>query len=417
MSPFSGQAPGETDRARVLILSQREINAKVYQCYIYEFEDAIQKMDSADLLAPISGVHSESRLLLRRSLNRGRKMMGLLPRSEIVSARVEQDYDLFFVVFQFPYQIAMLNKIRDWRKRCKKAVCLLNEVWTKDIARSRRDLRLLADFDQVFVPTKVSVEPVSAAVGRECKLFNPFAVDMDQFCPFPNLPARSIDLLSIGRYSPVLHQDLLKLAAADEIFYYYDTVHNFSVHNWKTHRCKYAQLLKRSRYFLAYNLSLNKLDVTGGDEALMPRLFEGAAAGAAVIGIPPRCSEYLDAFPWPDAVLPFPYEPKDLRQSLSALDGDLELLARVRRDNVVNCLQRHDWLHRWERILEAARLPHTEAMGARRASLEARAESSQPLEPWLSAETRTSDRSTPDSSVPQLQAQRHSVVLASGQHA
>jgi hypothetical protein len=292
----------------------------------------------------------------------------------VAQLRVNQKYELFFAIFMFPSQIALLERIKDWRSQCARAVCLLGEVWVHDIARLRPWLELLGDFDRVFVAIKSSVPEVGQVVRKPCT-FLPLGVDAMRFCPYPNPPTRSIDVLSMGRRSDPVHQDLLNLAEKKRIFYLYDVVRGFSVIDYREHRAMLANLVKRSRYFISYKHNVNIADVTGGQEAVGSRYFEGAAGGAAMIGIPPDCEEYRDAFDWEDAVIQIPFSPADIGVVLSELDAQPHRLARASRNNVVSCLLRHDWAYRWEQILHSIDLQPTPALAARKATLQALAAS------------------------------------------
>lgn len=117
-----------------------------------------------------------------------------------------------------------------------------------------------------------------------------------------------------------------------------------------------------------YKHNVNIAGVTGGQQALGVRYFEGAAGGAVMIGIPPDCEEYYDAFDWDDAVIPVPYSPADFETTLSELDSQPQRLARVSK-NVVSCLLRHDWVYRWEQILNSVDIEPTPALAARKATL------------------------------------------------
>jgi hypothetical protein len=173
----------------------------------------------------------------------------------------------------------------------------------------------------------------------------------------------------MGRRSDPVHRVLLDLAERNKIFYSYDVVRNFSVIDYREHRGMLANLIKRSRYFISYKHNVNIAGVTGGQEALGVRYFEGAAGGAVMIGIPPDCEEYRDAFDWDDAVIPVPYSPADVGAILSELDAQPHRLARVSRKNVVSCLLRHDWAYRWEQILYSVAIEPTPALAARKATL------------------------------------------------
>src|SRR5262249_14922673 len=171
-------------------------------------------------------------------------------------------------------------------------------------------------------------------------------VDALGFCPLPNPPARSIDVLGIGRRSAVTHAALLARARERGIFYYYDTIRmtsgvshagqqvTFSVMDPAEHRFKLASLLKLSRYFLASRARANE-PVAEQDE-LSGRFFEGAAAGAVMIGVRPRTGKFLTQFDWPEAVVDAPWDDPDVGALIERLGAEARPPRPTRPDRVVD---------------------------------------------------------------------------------
>jgi len=81
-----------------------------------------------------------------------------------------------------------------------------------------------------------------------------------------------------------------------------------------------------------------------------------------IAGVPPWSPAFDRCFNWADAVIDSASESQPLASLIDSLDTQVERLARVRRDNVVNSLRRHDWVHRWGQILDRLNLPHTPRM-------------------------------------------------------
>jgi hypothetical protein len=144
----------------------------------------------------------------------------------------------------------------------------------------------------------------------------------------------------------------------------------FSVGNAADHRLLLASLLQRSRYYLAYRGRVNEPERIGREE-ISARFYEGAAAGAVLLGEPPRSEEFSRQFDWPDAVINLPFDSPDVGEVLGALDADPERLERAGRRNAREAALRHDWLHRIRTVFEAAGLPPTQEMHERQHRLEA----------------------------------------------
>jgi hypothetical protein len=100
---------------------------------------------------------------------------------------------------------AIMSNVRDV---CRTSVCLVDELWVKEMVKQRHFLRILAKFDVVMLYYSQTVKPLSNQIERRC-IFLPPGVDAILFCPHPNPPKRVIDVYSMGRRSQITHQRLL----------------------------------------------------------------------------------------------------------------------------------------------------------------------------------------------------------------
>ncbi len=271
----------------------------------------------------------------------------------------------------------MLNAIDGWRRRCGFAVCYLGEAWEHLLPVYL--LELLRDFDHVFVGVRGASESIARITGRPCS-YLPMGVDTLGFCPFPRRPARTIDVCGLGRRSVVTHAALLDLAQRTGFFYYYDTIRSnpyrglsaqmtFRVSDHREHRLLLANLLKRSRYFIVNRAWADEPVRTRGRDEIAARFYEGAAAGAVLLGNPPDTEDFRAQFGWPDAVVPIPFDAPNVAEVIAELDADPVRTADIRKANVANALLRHDWAYRLRAVLQAAGLPPTRRMLARESRL------------------------------------------------
>jgi hypothetical protein len=363
----------------VLLLSMRGSERVVAFCQQYEFEDVVAEVTGADRVEPGDrGAVERSRRaykLARLGTGSRRLARALAPRPSTV--RLERDYDLFFPVFNNAHELFALATLPDWRARCRIGACFVAELWVQLLPRYL--LELLAPFDHIFVGVRHVVDEVAEIVGRPCT-YLPLAADVLRFTPLPENPPRAIDVCNIGRRSPVTHGALLRLARDRRIFYYYDTVaasgagqrqRTFQVGDAAEHRLLLASLLQRSRYFIANRGRVNEPEFTQGRDEISGRFYEGAAAGAVMLGEAPRTPEFGSQFDWPDAVIPLPFDSPDAGGVLDALDADPQRLERVRGANVRNAALRHDWGHRLRAVFDRLGLPPTEGMLARDRRLQA----------------------------------------------
>jgi hypothetical protein len=161
----------------------------------------------------------------------------------------------------------------------------------------------------------------------------------------------------------------------EDFTYLYDSARPTTfVEGAAEHRELLASLIKRSRFFLANRAKAGAAEQTKGAQAFGPRFFEGAAAGAVLVGTPPDCSEFGAYFDWPDALVPIEYGSTRIGEVIDELDADPDRVRRARQTNITNVLRRHDWAHRWQTVLSEVGLSPLQAARERRARLERRAQ-------------------------------------------
>lgn len=359
---------------KVLLFSQRRIADLVAFCLAYEFEDVFasvtgaQRIDATDLPAlefsrrayKLARLMSGSPSLARR--------LAPYPTSKVI---LDRDFELFFPAFSHVYELHALAAIPNWRQRCRKAACFITEVWSDMLPEYL--LEFLSAFDHIFIGHRHCVRDVARITGRPCT-YLPLAVDVQRFAPASLDQPRPIYVCNIGRRSPVTHQALLEDAERQQSFYYYDTVaasgadlkqRTFRVDSPHEHRRMLATMLKHSCYYIANRSHINKPEFTAGRDEISARFYEGAAAGAVMIGEAPRTEEFKQQFDWPDAVIHVPFDSPDIGSILADLNGDPERLRAVRRNNAREAALRHDWLHRIQVVFDTLGLAPTEEMRAR----------------------------------------------------
>jgi len=358
-------------KPRILVVSMRGSHSEAYRSPEYEFEDAIFNFDYADILAPVlaSGVASTLNKKLTNCIARSLGKSKLLS-SGCIPSIVDREYDLLFFICQRFWDFACINSIKGWQEKCRKSVLWIDEVWAKEISEHKNKLcfEIVKDFDYIFTTQSSSTEAIANCVQRPCYSL-PYAVDTIKFCPYLQPPQRSIDIYSIGRRSPIVHKALLELVEQKGFLYLFDSLKGLQMMNYKEHRTLYSNLVKRSRYFIANKAKFDTIHETGGQQELGSRFFEGAAGGTVMVGTPPVCEAYTSYFNWSDAVIEIPYDAANVGDIIAELDAQPERVNRIRKDNVINSLLRHDWVYRWEKILDKLGLDITPEMLSRKAHL------------------------------------------------
>jgi hypothetical protein len=356
----------------VLQLSMRKVHDLVAYCGLYEFEDVVADVTAADRVELLDYEAVES---ARRAYKMGRVVTGsrrlamaLTPR--LRAPRLTREYELFFPIFNDPFELFALAAIPDWRSRCRVAACFVCELWPHNLPEFL--LELLSEFDYIFTGMQNPVAKVADIVGKPCA-YLPLAVDVLRFAPPPAPSPRIIDVCYLGRRSQVTHEALLELVGQRRFFYYYDTVRasghdnkqvTFRVRDPREHRLLLANVLQRSRYYVANRARINEPEIKEWEE-ISSRFYEGIAAGAVLLGEGPRSPEFRRQFDWTDAVVPMPFDSPNAAEVLAALDANPLRLVAIQHENVRQAALRHDWVHRLNTVFETAAIPATPAMDAR----------------------------------------------------
>jgi len=361
--------PKEQDHGlRICMPTARRITKKAYQCSLYEAQDVLAGLRGVDLL------HIEPERRFRFQFPWHKRLTYHDISGQLVfrnpglrKITLSQDYDVFIAVCQSHGELLYLNAIRGWEDHCKTSVCWLDEMWAAYLPVMKHWLPALRKFDHVFIGNTGSIALLSEMLGKQVR-YIPGASDTLRFTPYPRQAARVIDVYSIGRRSEGIHRALLDASASKDLFYIYDTIPaiaDMEPFDHQKHRDSVANLAKRSRYFLVAPGKVNLPGETLGQSELGHRYFEGASAGAVMLGQVPESAAYAELFPWPDAVVPIRTDGSDTMETIAALDADPQRFQAISRKNAVEALLRHDWIHRWKEILRCAGLPPTPEMLAR----------------------------------------------------
>jgi len=139
----------------------------------------------------------------------------------------------------------------------------------------------------------------------------------------------------------------------------------FRVQNASEHRLLLANILKRSRYYVANRARVNEPEISEGKEEISARFYEGVAAGTVLVGEAPRSDEFQRQFNWPDSVIRMPFDSSDAAEMFAGIDADPRRIERIRLNNVQQAALRHDWVHRLRVVYETLGIRPTDAMLAR----------------------------------------------------
>jgi len=298
--------------------------------------------------------------------------------------RVTGEYDLFLAFCQTLKELPYVNAVKGWKERSKKSACIVAELYAAEVRRSKPFLRALQQFDYVFTELRESAGPISEVIGKPCH-YLPSAVDAIRFSPLPKPVPRSIDVYSIGRRRPEIHEALLRMVHSDDIFYTYDvfaTGSDTHVMDYVEHRDLVASTAKRSHCFMVAQAKWDLPEETRGQVGIAKRYFEGAAAGAVMLGERTNTQEFDELFGWDDVVVEVKPDGSDVAKVLRDLRADPDRMQEIGTRNAIQALLQHDWVYRWRDVLDRIGLQAGPALAARERrlrSLAAAAESQDPL--------------------------------------
>lgn len=361
--------------ARVAVFTTRDYRREIFRCLGYEYEDAIvSEFHDGHLVKPVSAALGTPMFRARLWTER----MGLarfVPHGSGQTTSLGRDVDMFFAFPVSNRDLLALSTIPDWRVRSRFAVCHLQELWAANIPREMPWLKpILNQFDHVICMLHNSVEPLARELDVPVSYMAP-SVDAEALCPWPDPPTRVIDACAIGKMAPVTHEALWDWGQKTGRYYRFTTEAGAQYgDDHMMHRRALTQTLQRSKYFFTYRAKRDLTEQRRTQDEFGPRYFEGAAAGAVQLGDQVHGSPaYAENLDWDGAVIEAEFSTPDMPALIESLEAQPDWIAQVRRDNVTNCLRRHDHVYRWEDTLRIAGLEPTPAMAARRARLEAMA--------------------------------------------
>ena len=336
----------------------RNFIKNAYQCGLYEAQDVLVEIDDVDLIH-LDITTWGARLgeyWLRRPLYHDVSSKLIFANPGMRRVQLSKDYDVFIAVCATLWDLPYINAIERWRDHCKIGVCWIDELWVPDVAHYRYWLPALKQFDYVFLGMRSTISALSRAADRAC-FWLPGGIDALRFSPFSDAAARPVDVYSIGRRYEGIHREMLNAADRGQIFYVHDTYVGggmTEVYDYRQHREMFANMAKRSRYFVVAAAKMDQINSTKGQVELGYRYFEGAAAGTVMIGDVPDCEAYRELFGWPEAVIRIQPDGSDTMAILSELGSNPERMAAIRRQNTTGAVLRHDWLYRWKEMFRIA---------------------------------------------------------------
>lgn len=362
-------------KSRICMLTDREIFHETFRCGIYEGQDVLSDIDDVDLIHVKPGKFFKLMEIQKRAIWHDFTKKVITANMAFEEVRLKNEYELFIIYCQGLSDLVDISAIRGWKDQCRTSVCWIDEVWISGLPKAKYWLSALKKFDHVVVGLSGTASALSQAIEKTCH-FVPAAVDAIRFSPHPKPPDRPIDMYSIGSTWEGFHKTMLQLAAKKRLFYVYDTFKaaDTKVKKHQQHREMFANMVKRSRYFLVAPARMNATKLIKDQVEVGYRYYEGSAAGAIMIGQAANCEFFNRMFDWPDSVIEIKPDGSDLEEVLSELSNQPKRLLEISLRNAKEAILRHDWVYRWKQILNIAGLKPTPELEIREKRLKQMAE-------------------------------------------
>lgn len=372
----TGEGTTNPIKPRICMPTMRSFNQRVFRSALYESEDVLLDVDDVELiyLEPGRSYKLKEKIMKKIIWHDFTNKM-IYKNIAYKHVRLTKEYDLFVAYCADIYDLMYALTIQGWKDYCRTSICWIDELWANNVLKYDNWLLALNKFDHIFLGLNGTVKVLSNALGRKCH-FLPMAVDAICFCPFPQPPARVIDVFNFGRIWEGIHQSMYNLAAEKRIFYVYDTIHvsDAQTLNYRHHRNLIANMAKRSKYVFVAPAKMNIPEVVNGQIEIGARYYEASASGAVMLGQVPDCESFRSLFDWPDVVIPIQPDGSDVLGVLSSLSTQPERLMEIRQRNVLEILLRHDWVYRWRKVLDIAGIKPAPALEDREKKLNMMAE-------------------------------------------
>ncbi len=360
----------------IVVLSQRGTSGGLADQLAFsawhEAEDVLVSCDGASL-ALLNRHGKNPRVRARRVAGRAvRRVAGrtiLLPAAQRgVSAGVD-DADHLLFAGHGPWDVPLLERLRVLRRRAKTISLWLPEVWPTQLSDPRIRYEGYAMIDHLFLGVPETLEPFRTIAPTTEVHYVPPATDVVAFGGGAIDGRRSLAVLGIGRRHPEQHNQILDWAAKNNELYLYDTVSG-KAHDWKAHRRALADWYRHANIAICNYGKHDQPNLIGGLRVLPGRFFEGMAAGAVMIGMPPSVEEQRRLL-GVDIV-----ESTETTDLVTLLDKyrDPAAARPIRIRNMALACRGHDWSHRWRVILNHIGLPIPDALDRRIDSLAEEAE-------------------------------------------
>ncbi len=317
-----------------------------------EAEDVLINSADTDLVLidrPIETTSIQVRRRVGQTLRRIAGENAAVPRSPGESAlrTLSGRYDLAVFLAYSIWDLPLLEEMGQLRKFADNVAVWFLEAWPSSFLGGRVAKEPFHTVDHIFVGMDAAAEPLAEVLGREVT-YLPIATDTIRFGPQGASSARPIDLIGLGRRREEHHSEMLRWSVDHDRFYLFDTGTVGRPNDLNAHRDALGRWYSQSKLATCNYAKNDEIHISGDLKVMPGRLWEGLAAGTALVGLAPSETSQRDLF-GRTLVHQFPEDgreiPSFLEETIRNHQAD-DVAANVRL-----ALEGHDWAHRWKAML------------------------------------------------------------------
>jgi hypothetical protein len=272
----------------------------------------------------------------------------LLNRKKRYEPIISSGGDTLIVVARNPGDLAMVNSIRECRKRFGKIYGIVTDSYFREgflDETSIYDAITVTAHEDVAYPEERFCIPVHQMYqGADCLNWAPRM-----------FRSREIDLMGFGRIPASYHDSFARRYHNPDSPYLYlhSPLGNLTGNSVHLERGMLFKLLHRTRISLAFHLFVEPAGNRPRSMMVTSRWLESLLSGCIVAGRKPVSRMAIDMLSWPGATTELSEEPEIAADQLRVMLADNDHLEEQRIINISEMITRHDWRHR---IVEFCRL-------------------------------------------------------------
>ncbi len=348
---------------RIAIVTRRDTREGTGKYPAYdawtEAEDVLRDTVDVDLVRLYEPIETASVRARRHTGRLMRTMFGTdramppIGRSAKPLRSLTGQYDLVIFMAYSIWDLPLLERLGRVRDHADTVAVWFIETWPSTYRDRRVTQEPFHTVDRIFVGLDAAVTPLSKVLGRRVD-YLPLATDTLRFGPARPGTRRAIDLIGLGRRRADQHETFLDWANEHDRLYLHDTTAIGRPLDPDSHRDAIGRWYSQSKLATCNYAQHDNTNLIGELRCMPGRLWEGLAAGAALIGDAPSTRSQIELF----GKSVVAQVPDDLR-ALPRFAED-QLITRSQSDineQVRLALTGHDWAHRWRQMFQTMALP------------------------------------------------------------